>query len=404
MKKLVSILTALALLAVCLPAAFAETEVTFWHTYSEGEEKIFLEQVLPAFEEAHPDVHINAIRMPYDGLNQQIITAVAGNTAPDLIRMDITWVAQFAKLGALEALDEYEGFSDILAGALPGPMETNVYRGKHYGLPLNTNTITGVWNLERLNELGFDAPPATMDEFLAAADKADPANEKWLFGIQSTQPWAIMPYLWTLGGVVTDDDYTVATGYLNGEATVKAMETIKAWYDGQIISSSVLGDEPGTWGGVENGNYAMVLEGPWFYSAGEEKPNHPSAPLPSVDGRSVSVVGGENLVMIKGSKNAEAAWTFMQYMTTAEAQLPMVNAGMIPTMADNLNKVDISNSPWMAAYLEQLKTASPRTPSAEYPSIDEVLELTFESILRGAVGVQEGLDSAAAQIDKLLAD
>ncbi len=404
MKKLVSILAALVMLMSLCSTAMAETEITFWHTYSEGEEKVFLEQVVPAFETAHPDVKINAIRMPYEGLNQQIITAVAGNTAPDLVRMDITWVAQFAKLGALKALDEMDGFQEILGGALPGPMATTLYKGLHYGLPMNTNTTTGVFNLERLKELGFDAPPTTLEELLGAADLAEPQNEKWLFAVQGSFNWAMLPFIWTLGGSITDDAYTTATGYLNGEATVKALETVKSWYDNQLIGACILGEEPATWGGIENGNYAMVVEGPWFYSAGETKPNLPSATIPAVDGRSISIVGGEDLVMLKGTKNAEAAWTFMRFMMTAEAQLPMVSAGMIPTMAALLDQVDISGSPWMEAYLEQLKTAMPRTPSAEWPSIEEILNLTFESILRGAVSAQEGLDSAAAQIDVLLAE
>lgn len=404
MKKLVSILAALVMLMSLCSTAMAETEITFWHTYSEGEEKVFLEQVVPVFETAHPDVKINAIRMPYEGLNQQIITAVAGNTAPDLVRMDITWVAQFAKLGALKALDEMDGFQEILGGALPGPMATTLYKGLHYGLPMNTNTTTGVFNLERLKELGFDAPPTTLEELLGAADLAEPQNEKWLFAVQGSFNWAMLPFIWTLGGSITDDAYTTATGYLNGEATVKALETVKSWYDNQLIGACILGEEPATWGGIENGNYAMVVEGPWFYSAGETKPNLPSATIPAVDGRSISIVGGEDLVMLKGTKNAEAAWTFMRFMMTAEAQLPMVSAGMIPTMAALLDQVDISGSPWMEAYLEQLKTAMPRTPSAEWPSIEEILNLTFESILRGAVSAQEGLDSAAAQIDVLLAE
>lgn len=404
MKKLVSILAALVMLMSLCSTAMAETEITFWHTYSEGEEKVFWEQVVPAFETAHPDVKINAIRMPYEGLNQQIITAVAGNTAPDLVRMDITWVAQFAKLGALKALDEMDGFQEILGGALPGPMATTLYKGLHYGLPMNTNTTTGVFNLERLKELGFDAPPTTLEELLGAADLAEPQNEKWLFAVQGSFNWAMLPFIWTLGGSITDDAYTTATGYLNGEATVKALETVKSWYDNQLIGACILGEEPATWGGIENGNYAMVVEGPWFYSAGETKPNLPSATIPAVDGRSISIVGGEDLVMLKGTKNAEAAWTFMRFMMTAEAQLPMVSAGMIPTMTALLDQVDISGSPWMEAYLEQLKTAMPRTPSAEWPSIEEILNLTFESILRGAVSAQEGLDSAAAQIDVLLAE
>ncbi len=404
MKKLFTVLLALTMLLYLVPCANAETEITFWHTYSEGEEKVFLEEVLPAFEQANPGIKVKAIRMPYEGLNQQIITAVAGGTAPDLIRMDITWVAQMAKLGALEPLDEKEGFGTILADALPGPMATTLYKGLHYGLPLNTNTTTAVFNLDRLKELGLNAPPATLDELLAAADKADPANEKWLFAVQGSYSWAMLPFLWTLGGSITDDAYSTASGYLNGEATVKAMETIKGWYDDKIIGPCILGEEPATWGGVEAGNYAMVVEGPWFYSADNTKPNNPDAMIPAVDGRSISIVGGEDLVMVKGTQNADAAWTFMQFMMSAECQLPMTKAGMIPTMSSLLERVDTKDTPWLPAFLDQLKTAQPRTPSAEWPSIEEVLNTAFESILRGNVSAQEGLDAAAAQIDALLAE
>ncbi|MDD3334407.1 MAG: extracellular solute-binding protein [Eubacteriales bacterium] len=404
MKKVLTIVLALALLLSLAPQALAETEITFWHTYSEGEEKVFLEEVLPAFEAANPDIKVNAIRMPYEGLNQQIITAVAGDVAPDLIRMDITWVAQMAKLGALEPLDEKEGFSTLLTDALPGPMATTQYKGMHYGLPLNTNTTAAVFNMERLKELGLEEMPATMEELLAVADKADAANEKWLFAVQGSYNWAMLPFLWTLGGELTDDDFSIATGYLNSEATVKAMDTIKGWYDAQIIGPCILGEEPATWGGIEAGNYAMVVEGPWFYSADEPKPNNPATTIPTVDGRSISIVGGEDLVMVKNSKNADAAWTFMQFMMTADAQLPMTKAGMIPTMSSLLEKVDVTASPWLPAYLEQLKTAKPRTPSAEWPTIEEILNSTFESILRGAVSTQDGLDAAAAQIDALLTE
>ena len=86
------------------PAATAEAAATeapaepetivFWHTYSEGEEQIFLNEIVPAFEAANPGIKVDAVRMPVDGLQQQVITAASGNAAPDVMRMDITWVSQ----------------------------------------------------------------------------------------------------------------------------------------------------------------------------------------------------------------------------------------------------------------------------------------------------------------------
>lgn len=47
-------------------------EITFWHSYSEGEEKIFTETVLTAFAEKYPNIKVNAIRMPYEGMDEQL--------------------------------------------------------------------------------------------------------------------------------------------------------------------------------------------------------------------------------------------------------------------------------------------------------------------------------------------
>ena len=151
-------------------------EITFWHSYSEGEEKIFNDTVLKAFNERYPHIKVNVIRMPYEGLDEQLITAVSGDAAPDVIRMDLTWVSQMAKLGALECVNGYDGFEEIAANALEGSLNTTLYNGANYGLPLNANTTVAVYNNAVLAEYGFEAPPATLDELMSALDQTDPAN------------------------------------------------------------------------------------------------------------------------------------------------------------------------------------------------------------------------------------
>lgn len=73
--------------------------------------------------------------MPYEGLDEQLITAVTGDAAPDVIRLDLTWVPQMAKLGALECLNDYAGFDDISAGIMPGSMSTTLYKGRITAFP-----------------------------------------------------------------------------------------------------------------------------------------------------------------------------------------------------------------------------------------------------------------------------
>lgn len=377
--------------------------LTFWHTYSEGEEEIFLNQVVPAFEAANPGIKIDAIRMPLDGLQQQVITGASGDAAPDVMRMDLTWVAGFAKLGALQDISGFEGFSAVKENAQKASMDTNYYNGGYYGLPLNSNTTVSVWNMDLLREFGVTSVPTTMDEVVALAKAHnDPANEKYVFTIAGTYTWAMLPYFWTLGGDITDDSFSVASGYLNSDASVKALETIADWFNDGVISHAIIGEQPDAWGGMTGGSYAMISEGPWFFSSNDSAFETQTTSMPAGAGGSVSIVGGEDIVMFKSSKHQEEAWKFMEYMLSDEAQLAMTGAGMIPTTKTAGAKMDTSATPYLKAYLEQLETAKARTPSANWGDIDTILGNTFEMVIRGEAGAKDALDQAAVQIDALL--
>lgn len=385
------------------PQSEEPVEITFWHSYSEGEERIFTDTVLTAFEKAYPNIKVNAIRMPYEGLDEQLITAVTGDAAPDVIRLDLTWVSQMAKLGALECLNNYEGFDTLASSIMSGSMNTTLYNGQNYGLPLNANTTVAVYNNEMLQEYGFDTAPETLDELMGALDKTDPSNEKWLFAVSGSYNWAMLPFLWTLGGTVTDDANKTASGYLNSQATVNALDTIVGWYRDGVIGPAIMGEQPDGWGGIEAGNYAMIVEGPWFFSSEDKLDTYTPALIPSVDGRSISIVGGEDIVMTSTSSKKDAAWTFIQFLLQDEQQVAMAGAGMIPVTASAMEKVDTSNAPYVDVYMQQLKTAQARIPCSSWPTIETVLNTAFESVLRGDATSQEALDAAAAQIDELLA-
>lgn len=79
--------------------------VSYWHTMSDPEVEA-LEQVIAAFEEQHPNIHIAPTRYAYDDFKSALLTSIAGGEAPDTARLDIIWVPEFAELGALLALDE----------------------------------------------------------------------------------------------------------------------------------------------------------------------------------------------------------------------------------------------------------------------------------------------------------
>ncbi|MFZ5825631.1 MAG: extracellular solute-binding protein [Bacillota bacterium] len=380
--------------------------ITYWHTYNtdSNENKTLNEVVIPAFQKKYPHITVKSVVQPYDGLHDSLITAAASGTAPDLFRMDIVWTPEFAKLGALEALDGYEGFAALKDSVFPGPLATNAYKGKYYGLPLNTNTQVMVYNPDFLKEAGLSAPPKTIDEFKQYLNAFKGKDEKYGLALGGTYPWQMLPFFWSLGGQITSPDYTKASGFVNSAASVEALQTLSDLHKAGALAPSMLGGQPSSWDGYKAGKYGAVLEGPWFFAImqNELKGKLQGAPLPAGKGGSLSVVGGENIVMFKSSKNKDAAWKFIQFSLSDEAQTAMAKTGQMPVTKSASASPVMKEAGYYEPYIAQLATALPRTPVPTWTKIDKILGDAFESVFREKDTAKSALDKAAKEIDALL--
>lgn len=380
--------------------------ITFWHAYNPVETETLNEKVIPAFEKQFPNIKVEAQAVPYDQFRRKLLTAIAGGTAPDLIRSDIIWVPELADLGALVPLDEVmPDLDEYKDQVFPGPLSTNFWQGRYYGLPLDTNTRVLVWNKDVFEAAGVSAPPATIDDFLALCEQVKALGEdRYCFADGGTYGWAVLPWIWSFGGDITDPDMTRATGYLNGPDTVAAYEFLFQLVEKGYIHPGILGGGVDAWGGFAKDEIATLLEGPWFpplFASQFPEKAYDFALMPAGKGGSISVVGGENIVMFRQSKNKDAAAEFIRFMLSPEAQLTMAEVGQVPVRAD-LAEQAVENQPYFALFFEQLQTAKARLPHPNWPKIEEVLTQAGQVILRGEKGAQEALDEAAAQIDGLL--
>ena len=156
---------------------------------------------------------------------------------------------------------------------------------------------------------------------------------------------------------------TKATGTLNGPATVAAVTRLKDWLDKGYLSPSILGGGLATSEQFGKDKAATILEGPWM--PGIFKNQFPDlayeyATVPSGAGGSASVVGGEDIVVFKATKNKEAALAFTRFMLSEEAQLAMGKIGQMPVLKSLAGNAELPA--YYAKFQEQLKTAKARTP------------------------------------------
>ena len=378
--------------------------VAYWHTMSDPE-TAQLDQVIADFEAANPGITIEATRYSWDDFKPALLTALAGGAAPDAARMDIAWVSEFADQGALMQLDGVmTGFEDIAADAFPGPLSTNYWQGHYYGLPQNTNTQVLLWNREVFAAADYTEAPKTMEEFReVACAVSDAANEKYGYALGGTYFWAPAPIFYAMGGKVVDEDITTATGYVNSAESVAAFTMLTDMYNAGCISPNLLGGGVGTSDGLATGMYAMIIDGPWMVDI--YKGQYPDfevnfAPIPTSNGNTSSVVGGEDVVIFYDTDVADAAMQWAAYLMSPESQLKMAQVGVIPTLSSLIGNEELPA--YFGVFLDQLQTAQARVPHPAWSDMDSAINNAFQRMLRGDQTPQEALDQAAEEINGLL--
>jgi multiple sugar transport system substrate-binding protein len=400
-RKRISSIVALAATLASGSLWAAPTTIVFWHNYGDIETPFLENTVIPLFEKANPGVDVQAVRQDNNNYNQLVVAAMSTGSLPDAARIEITRVAGYAAQGALAPLDGMKGFAEAKASVYESTLSTNLYRGKYYGLPLDTNCKAAVYNLKNLAAIGLKSPPKTLDELVAAARKNPKAG--FAINVSGLGDWDILPWFWLCGGVATDPGFTKASGYLDSKASVAAMSKLLELHSAGIFTVRDIDGSVDAWQAIKEPGLCLFLEGPWFFSANPDyaASQIAAAPVPSVNGKSASVIGGEDIVMFSTAKNKELSWKFIQFMLSPEVQDLLASVNQMPvvkSVADRLSGKGV----W-PIYLEQLKSSNARIPSPQSATIETLLKDCFTSCFDGSDTPEKALKKAAGLIDKELA-
>ena len=379
--------------------------LTFWSAYNEtdSEASTMAKVVIPQFEKENPGIKVTSVVYPYADLLQKYLAASAAGNPPDLIRSDIAWVPQLASQGLALKVSALPWYAGIANNALPGPLQTTQYQGASYALPLDTNTQALFWNKADFKAAGISGPPATMAQMFADAAKlTDKSKHQFGLGVDGTDIWNVAPYLWSQGGALTNSSYTTASGFLDDNTTVSALQQLINLHKAGYIGTDFLGGTGAVSGeeGFPKGQYAMYIDGPWAvstYSALKPQPDYGIATFPAAGG-SVSTVGGEDLVVSAGGKNLSAAEKFAQFLDSPFAQLAMAKVGQMSALSTTAT-AEVAATPYFAVFAQQLKTAMDRPVTQNYGKLDADFTAALQAILAGKMSVQAGLASAAKQYD-----
>lgn len=189
--------------------------------------------LVDAFRELHPDipVRIQAIQgADWADFFAKILTMVAAGTPPDVCVVATEGAQLFADRLA-EPLDDYvlrdrDVVQDYFDDVHPSLIESFMYRGQLFQLPIDFNAANVYFNKEALGRAGLELPPAdwTQEDFLDTAR-----------AMQSASTGRFVPYYWTnrLWGGIVPWLYVNDTSFLREERSTGGEWLWDSFYPGE---------------------------------------------------------------------------------------------------------------------------------------------------------------------------
>ncbi len=379
------------------PAAELSGTLTVWAMGNEG---VQLKTLADGFMKENPGVKVNVTPVDWGQAVAKLQTAIAGKQTPDVSQMGTDMMGQFAATGALEPVPANFDPSTFFEGA----WNTNVINGTVYGVPWYVETRLLYYRTDIAEKAGITAAPATWEDLTTMAKAMqDKGGAKWGISLGTKNWQEYLPFLWSNGGDVVD-----ASGKftLNSPAAVEALTYYDSFFKDKVSPSSVPEGFDITPAFVAGTN-PMFFSGPWHMglidAAGGAgiKGKWAVAPMPKKV-TATSFVGGSNVVVYKNSKNKDAAWAFVQYLSDPQTQvawygdvtdLPAVQSAWTdPALAGDAN---------VTLFGEQLKDTKAQPATATWSELATALNSTLEKMTTAGMTPQAAADEMQAEAEKI---
>jgi multiple sugar transport system substrate-binding protein len=405
-----AVLAALALLAApaCTTSPSDEVVLEMWAV---GREAELLSGLLREFEAENPGVRVAVQKLPWQGAHEKIMTAVVGDSTPDIAQMGNTWIAEFAAIGALATLDQPLAGTRAIdpADYFAGIWSTNQVDGHLYGVPWYVDTRLLFYRKDILAEAGYDHPPASWTEWremMVAVQRRVgrgryavlmPLNEfepLLAFGLQQEEPLLRDGGRW---GNFESAGFRRALAFY-----------VDAFSDGLAPRVTNL-QVSNVWDEIGRGIYTFYISGPW--QIGEFKRRLPAevqddwatAPLPGPDGPGASIASGASLAVFARSSRQAEAWRLIEFLSRPEIQLRLYQlVGDLPPRRSTWRYPLLADDVHAAAFRDQLERVEPTPAVPEWERIVTELYVVGEQAAHGRITVDQAAAELDARADRIL--
>lgn len=375
--------------------------VTYWDTSNETEAAVF-EAVATEFEDLHPGVTVDYVNVGFDDAQNRFKNAAGANEAPDVMRTEVAWVADFASLGYLYPLDDTAALEDQ-EDFLPEPWASTQYDGQTFAVPQVTDTLALFYNRALLEEAGVEVPDS-LDQVRADAEAFEEIGTTPLY-VRGDDPYWFLPFLYGEGGDLVDAGAQRVT--IDDAAGVAAFEQMNDLVESGVAITDTSDGWENMMSAFAEGDIAMMINGPWAIADAQNALGEDLgvAPVPGGGAQQGSPLGGWNYGVYAGTPDADASFEFVKYMSSAETQARITEElSLLPTRQSVYAEPAVEGNEMVQFFKPAVDVAHERPWIPQAQSLFEPLRISIEAMLTGSASPEQAANDTGDAYRDLLED
>ncbi|WP_062430270.1 ABC transporter substrate-binding protein [Herbidospora daliensis] len=310
-------------------AASGPTTITMWTRAATQAQS---ERLVEAYNKSHTN-QVKLTVIPTDNYQPRIAAAAGAKQLPDVFAADVIFVPNYTSQGLFaDVTDRIAAlpFKDALA---PSHMKLGTYEGRQYTLPHTLDLSVWFWNKDLYEKAGLDPEkgPTTLKEFAAQATTvqeklgADGKVHGTFFGgnCGGCYVFTFWPSVWAAGGTVMNAEGTAST--VASSPMTDVFSIYRGLYDNGVTGPTTKEEQGPTWTGFfPKGEIGVMPMPSTTLGSMPADMKIGVAPIAGPDGGESTFVGGDSVGISSTSQNVDAAWEFLSWTVSDEAQVEIM--------------------------------------------------------------------------------
>lgn len=369
-------------------------------------------------------IRVEAEAEAKDPLLDKLVTQfLSGQAAFDVVSIDGQWGPRLAPY--LEPLNSYIEKDKVDVNSLYGKkrMDLLTFEGQTKAIPIGFGGFVLFYRKDLFDEAGVKVP-TTLDEYLEAArklTKRGPDGKVEVYGTGGLRAkggydaTATLTYfLLPSGGRLISEDGKGASPTLKEPVTLEVLKTLKTIVDEGLSPNPLSWDQNNDRPFFAQGKSAMAI----IYSSIAEMVEDPKES--NVAGKvgyallklekkgsapAAGYANGWSMAIDKNSKNKAAAWEFIKYMGSVEAQKAMIQTGNPPTPISVLEDPDyVKQVPSAQALKEMMVDYGFVIPTAvtQGTEVEKVVHEEMQLLFSGQKSPEQVQQALFERIDQVM--